>query len=114
MVRCNCNVHLFHCASICMQNPSAPLFVPGAAAGVAAPPPLQMMPYGVEIPNRVFVGGCPYNASIYDSFHDFYKNSCWKFSYLYHALFNCTADDRNGVEQVLQPVWGGQRYQDYN
>ncbi len=22
----------------------------------------QMVPYGVEIPNRVFVGGCPYNV----------------------------------------------------
>ena len=24
---------------------------------------VQVIPYGVEIPNRVFVGGCPYNVS---------------------------------------------------
>jgi hypothetical protein len=23
-----------------------------------------MLPYGVEIPNRVFVGGCPFSVSI--------------------------------------------------
>ena len=45
-----------------------------AAAGVVPPPPppslppstpgMAVLPYGVEIPNRVFVGGCPFSVSI--------------------------------------------------
>ena len=38
-----------------------------AATGVAPPSSQQqqqVIPYGVEIPTRVFVGGCPYNVSV--------------------------------------------------
>ena len=30
----------------------------------SVPSPYHAVPYGVEIANRVFVGGCPYNVRI--------------------------------------------------
>lgn len=53
------------------------MFSPTAAAAAAAmlpagAPPFQVVPYGVEIANRVFVGGCPYNVS-YNYVVDYYN-----------------------------------------
>lgn len=45
--------------SVCrlQQDQSGMPFSPDASQ-------LQVIPYGVEIPNRVFVGGCPYNVRL--------------------------------------------------
>lgn len=43
-------------------SPASPPFHAAPSAGA----PFHAMPYGVEIANRVFVGGCPYNVRKWD------------------------------------------------
>lgn len=45
-----------------LQAPHPP--PPPTATSYPPPPTVGMLPYGVEIPNRVFVGGCPFSVSV--------------------------------------------------